>query len=45
MKFERLAAPYTDDQLRRDIMEAVVHLETIEVQHLTDLLSEVTRRD
>src|SRR6266852_801179 len=45
MKFERLADPYTDDQLRRDIMEAVVHLETIEVQHLTDLLSEVTRRD
>src|SRR5579864_8057157 len=45
MKFERLAAPYTDDQLRRDIMEAVVHLETIEVQHLTDLLSEVTRRE
>ncbi len=37
-KFASLAAPYTDRELRQAIIEAVAHLETIEVQQLTELL-------
>ncbi len=37
-KFASLAAPYTDRVLRQAIVEAVAHLETIEVQQLTELL-------
>ena len=37
-KFASLATPYTDGELRRAIVEAVAHLETIEVQQLTELL-------
>ena len=38
-KFERLAAPYTHDAQRASIVETVAHLETREVEQLTDLLS------
>ncbi len=41
-KFATLAAPYTDEQLRQAIAEAVSHLETIEVQQLSDLLARVS---
>jgi len=44
-KFANLAAPYSDDELRHAIVEAVAHLEIIEVQQLTDLLTRVRRRD
>jgi 2-methylcitrate dehydratase len=37
-KFASLATPYTDRELRQAIVEAVAHLETIEVQQLTELL-------
>ncbi len=37
-KFAALAAPFTDRELRQAIVEAVAHLETIEVQQLTELL-------
>ncbi len=43
-KFEQLAAPYTDGELRQAIAEAVAHLETIEVRQLTELLAKVSRR-
>jgi 2-methylcitrate dehydratase len=43
-KFERLAAPYTERQLRQAIAEAVAHLETIDVSQLTELLAGVNRR-
>jgi len=43
-KFERLAAPYTEGQLRQAIVEAVAHLETIDVSQLTELLIGVNRR-
>ena len=42
-KFERLAAPYTEGQLRQAIVEAVAHLETIDVSQLTELLTRVNR--
>ena len=38
VKFASLAAPYTDGELRQAIIDAVAHLETIEVQQLTELL-------
>src|SRR5712692_6616423 len=44
-KFANLAAPYSDDELRHAIVEAVAHLEIIEVQQLTDLLTRVRKRD
>lgn len=37
-KFERLAAPFTDATLRAAIIEMVAHLETGEVEQLTELL-------
>ena len=37
-KFERLAAPFTNAAQRKSIIEAVAHLETKEVEHLTSLL-------
>ena len=43
-KFASLAALYSDDELRHTIVEAIAHLETIEVQQLTDLLIRVRRR-
>ncbi len=42
-KFERLAAPYTEGQLCQAIVEAVAHLETIDVSQLTELLARVNR--
>ena len=44
-KFEQLAAPYTDDGLRHAISEAFAHLDSIEVQQLTELLARVRKRD
>lgn len=38
-KFERLSTPYTDKGLRQRIVDNVVHLETIQVSELMDLLS------
>jgi 2-methylcitrate dehydratase len=38
-KFERLAAPYTDTTRRSSIVETVAHLETKEVEQLTELFS------
>jgi len=43
-KFESLAAPYTERQLRQAIAEAVAHLETIDVSQLAELLARVNRR-
>lgn len=40
-KFERLAAPTTDEQLLRNIAETIAHLETVEVRTLTELLARV----
>ena len=40
-KFEQLAAPYTEERLRHAIVEAVAHLDSIEVQQLTELLARV----
>jgi 2-methylcitrate dehydratase len=37
-KFERLAAPFTDDEQLVSIVETVAHLETKDVAQLTDLL-------
>ncbi len=44
-KFESLITPYTDKELRRAIVEAVTHLDSIEVRQLTNLLSMVRRSD
>lgn len=43
-KFERLASPYAERELRQAIVEAVAHLETIEVHELAELLARVKRR-
>ncbi|MBI1892911.1 MAG: MmgE/PrpD family protein [Candidatus Rokubacteria bacterium] len=40
-KFERLAEPYADAGLRREIADAVAKLETLPVSHLTALLEKV----
>ncbi len=40
-KFETLSKPFTDPSLRREIVEAVDHLETIRVEDLTRRLAEV----
>jgi 2-methylcitrate dehydratase len=40
-KFERLSSPYADAALRREIIDAVAHLESIEVSDLTRLLAQV----
>ncbi len=40
-KFTRLAAPYTETALRRDLIGAVKELETLPVSDLFDLLAEV----
>ncbi len=40
-KFERLSRPYTDASLRKEIIDAVAHLETIRVTDLTNLLAKV----
>ncbi len=42
-KFERLATPYTERQLRQAIVEAVAHLDTMDVSRLTELLAGVNR--
>jgi 2-methylcitrate dehydratase len=42
-KFERLAKPFTDEELRQGIIEAVARLETLEVQQLTELLTYVRK--
>ena len=42
-KFERLASPYAEQELHQAIVEAVAHLETIEVYELADLLARVKR--
>jgi 2-methylcitrate dehydratase len=42
-KFERLAKPFTDEELRMGIIEAVARLETLEVQQLTELLTYVRK--
>lgn len=43
-KFECLAAPYAEKELRQAIVEAVAHLETIDVSQLAKLLAGVNRR-
>jgi 2-methylcitrate dehydratase len=40
-KFERLAAPATDEALRRAIAETVLHLEEVPIRELTGLLARV----
>jgi 2-methylcitrate dehydratase len=42
-KFEQLAQPFTDEELRRGIIEAVARLETLEVGQLADLLTYVRK--
>jgi len=42
-KFERLAAGHADAPLRREIVDAVAHLDAIQVRDLTHLLSHVKR--
>ncbi len=42
-KFESLATPYTERKLRQEIVEAVAHLETIDVSLLAELLAKVNR--
>jgi 2-methylcitrate dehydratase len=43
-KFERLAAPYTDPDLRREIIAAVANLDGIRVSDLTALLARAGRK-
>jgi len=45
LKFERLAAPYSDERLRRSIEETVEQLENKEVRQLTELLANVKRSE
>ncbi len=40
-KFEQLSAPYTDSGLRRAIVDAVRHLESLAVADLVGLLAQV----
>ncbi len=40
-KFERLSAPYSDVALRRDVVAAVEHVETMPVEELMRLLAQV----
>lgn len=42
-KFERLSAPYADIALRREIVEAVEHLDAIRIAELAGLLARVGR--
>ncbi len=42
-KFERLAAPYTDPALRRELISAVENLDAIKISDLTALLARVGR--
>lgn len=44
-KFERLSRPYTDAALRREIADAVAHLDAIPVSDLTRLLARVGRSE
>jgi 2-methylcitrate dehydratase len=44
-KFEQLAAPFTDEQLRHAMVEAVAHLDSIEVRQLTELLANAGKRE
>lgn len=44
-KFESLALPYAGGELHQVIVDAVAHLESIEVQELTGILARVQRRD
>jgi 2-methylcitrate dehydratase len=44
-KFESLAIPYAGGELHQVIVDAVAHLESIEVQELTGILARVQRRD
>lgn len=43
-KFVRLTAPYTEGPLRQAIVEAVAHLETLDVSQVMELLTRVNRR-
>jgi 2-methylcitrate dehydratase len=43
LKFERLAAPYSDERLLRSIEETVEQLENKEVRQLAELLADVKR--
>ncbi len=40
-KFDRLSRPYTDASLRKEIIDAVAHLETSRITDLTNLLAKV----
>lgn len=40
-KFERLSSPYADAALRQEIVEAVAHLEDLQVKALMRLLARV----
>lgn len=42
-KFRTLAAPYTGPELLQAIEQAVLHLDTLEVRQLTELLADVKR--
>ena len=43
-KFARLAAPFTDESLRRSLEETVRHLEAVPIRELTELLAEARNR-
>jgi hypothetical protein len=42
-KFERLAAPYADASLRRNIISCVENLENVKVRELVGLLAQVKK--
>jgi hypothetical protein len=42
-KFEQLTKPFTDEEVRQGIIEAVARLETLEVQQLSELLTYVRK--
>jgi len=44
-KFEQLARPFTDEEVRRGIIEAVARLERIEIRQLTELLTYVRKEE
>jgi hypothetical protein len=44
VKFEQLASPYTDAELRQAIIAEVAQLESIEIHRLTELLARVSKK-
>ncbi|TMC24934.1 MAG: MmgE/PrpD family protein, partial [Chloroflexi bacterium] len=44
VKFEQLASPYTDSELRQAIIAEVAQLESIEIHRLTELLARVSKK-